>query len=160
MSYPLGIRPDAIDIVAPLIRGRYLTSVERVSVRSPQSYRRAVYRLARYFRREMDYDVVQYGFDGRESDPDHVAFLWVHPEAIGLGEGFRVPCVGATCFRLRDEGRAMQWVWMHPYFRRRGLLSEAWPEFVREFGDFAVEGPLSAAMKGFLVKCGHRGSVA
>ena len=159
MSHPLAIRSDLIDIVAPLIQGRCLTSVERVTIRSPQAHRRAVYRLARYFRLEMGYDAVQYGFDGREDDPDHVAFLWVHPEGVGRGSGFRVPCVGACCFRLRDEGWALQWIWLHPYVRRQGLVSGMWPQFVEEFGDFAVEGPVSVAMRAFLAKCGHGGPI-
>lgn len=158
MSAPLAIRPETVNIVAPLIRGTRLPPVLRVVVDSPRAHRLAVYRLADCCRREMDY-ALQYGYDGDEDDPDHVAFLWVHPEAAGLGWEFRVPCVGATCFRLRDEGWAMQWVWMHPFYRRQGLLSDAWSELVVEFGAFAVEGPVSAAMKGFLAKCGHGGPI-
>ena len=160
MSEGLAIRPEAVNIVAPLIRGSHLCAAERVTARSPRARRRAVYRLAEFCRREMGY-ALQYGFDGEEDDEDHVAFLWVHPEAVGMGREFRVPCVGACCFRLREEtGMALQWVWVHPYFRRRGLLTDAWPEFVREFGDFAVEGPLSDAMKGFLAKQAREGIVS
>ncbi|MBP3954840.1 hypothetical protein J8F10_06030 [Gemmata sp. G18] len=158
MSTPLAIRPDAVDIVAPLIRGAYLPSARRVTARSPRSHRRAVYRLAEYCRREMGY-ALQYGYDGEEDDPDHVAFLWPHPEAVGASGTFRVPCVGAACFRLRDHGWALQWVWMHPYFRRHGLLSGEWPALVWEFGAFAVEGPLSHAMTRFLAKSAHPGDV-
>jgi hypothetical protein len=158
VSEPLAIRPEAVNIVAPLIRGSHLRAVERVTVRSNRSRRRAVYRLADCCRREMGY-ALQYGYGGEEDDPDHVAFLWVHPECVGMSWEFRVPCVGACCFRLREEGLALQWVWLHPYFRRRGLLSGAWPGFVREFGDFAVEGPVSEAMQSFLAKRGHGGAI-
>ena len=158
MSDPLAIRPEAVNIVAPLIRGSRMPAVQRVTTDSPRAHRRAVYRLADCCRREMRYGL-QYGYDGDEDDPDHVAFLWVHPEAVGMSWAFRVPCVGATCFRLRDEGWALQWVWVHPFFRRRGLLSGAWPAFVREFGAFAVEGPLSAAMRGFVAKHAQGGGV-
>lgn len=161
MNFPLAIRPETINIVAPLIRGRHLPAVLRVTIRSPRAHRRAVYRLAAYFLQEMRFGVLQYGYDGDEDDPDHVAFLWVHPEVVGMSWEFRAPCVGAACFRQREEcGPALQWAWMHPYFRRQGLLSEAWPTFVREFGDFAVEGPVSTAMKAFLAQCGHRGPIA
>lgn len=152
MSPPLAIRREAVDIVSPLIRGRHLAPVERVTIRSPLARRRAVYRVAAHFQRELGFGLLQYGYGGREADPGHVAFLWVHPEAVGLPDAFRVPCVGATCFRLRDEGWAMQWAWVHPYFRRQGLLSDAWPDFVGEFGAFEVEGPHSVAMRGFLAK--------
>src|SRR4051794_30362203 len=113
MRHPLAIRPDTVNIVAPLIRSAASRVLVRVTTRSPLAHRRAVYRLARYFRRELGYDAVPYGFEGREDDPDHVAFLWLHPESFALGEEFRVPCVGATCFRFRDHGRALQWVWLH-----------------------------------------------
>jgi hypothetical protein len=159
MSHPLAIRPETVNIAAPLIRGSRLPPVLRVTTDSPRTHRRAVYRLADSFLREMQFGFLQYGYDGDEDDPDHVAFLWVHPETAGLTWEFRVPCVGACCFRLRDEGRALQWIWIHPFFRRKGLVSGMWPRFVREFADFAVEGPLSDAMKGFLAKCGHGGPV-
>jgi hypothetical protein len=55
----------------------------RVTIRSPKRLRKAVYLCAAYFRREFHYDFVQYGFDGDEDDPDHVAFLWV-PSGTGL----------------------------------------------------------------------------
>ncbi len=152
MSLPLAIRPETVDIVSPLIRGRNLPPCLRVDIHSPLMQRRAVYRLAAFCQRELEFGSIQYGYDGREADPSHVAYLWVHPEAVFMPGVFRVPCVGATCFRLRDEGWAMQWVWLHPYYRRQGLLSHSWPEFVQEFGTFAVEGPHSVAMKGFLTK--------
>ncbi len=158
MRYPLAIGPEAINIVPPLIGGSHFPPVQRVTTESPRTHRRAVYQLAECCRREMRF-ALQYGFDGEEDDEDHVAFLWIHPEAVGLSWEFRVPCVGATCFRLRDEGWAMQWVWLHPYFRRQGFLSDAWPEFVSEFGAFAVEGPVSEAMRGFLAKHRHEGTV-
>lgn len=158
MSDPLAIRPEAVNIIAPLIRGSHLPPVQRVTIDSPLRHRRAVYRLADCRRRELGC-ALQYGFDGDEDDPDHVAFLWVHPEGVGRSWEFRVPCVGAACFRLRDEAWALQWVWLHPYFRRQELLSDAWPAFVREFGAFAVEGPLSDAMRAFLTKHAHHGAV-
>src|SRR5262249_29710064 len=80
-EFPLAIRPNPVTLRPPFIRGRCLSSVNRITTRSPLTHRRAVYRLARYFQREMRYDIVQYGYDGEEDDPDHVAFLWVHPEA-------------------------------------------------------------------------------
>lgn len=160
MSDSLAIRPEAVNIISPLIRGRLLDPVVRVTVQSPRTHRRAVYHLASYFLREMQYGFLQYGYDGDEDDPDHVAFLWVHPEATGMSWEFRVPCVGACCFRLREEyGTAMQWAWMHPFFRRQGLLANAWPQFVEEFGDFAVEAPVSDPMKAFLAKHKHGGAV-
>jgi hypothetical protein len=110
-----------------------------------------VWRCAQQFRREFDYDFVQYGYRGRDDDLDHVAFVWPHPGTCP------VLVVGACCFRWREwtnapHGWALQWAWLHPDFRRRGLLSAAWPAFRTEFGDFHVERPLSEAMQAFLLK--------
>lgn len=55
----------------------------------------------------------------------------------------------------------MQWVWIHPYYRREGLLSAAWPMFKERFGCFLVERPFSAAMLGFFASQGLKdGEVA
>ncbi len=46
----------------------------------------------------------------------------------------------------------MQWVWLHPYMRRKGCLTRAWPIFAERFGQFDCEPPLSDAMQTFLEK--------
>lgn len=151
-----GIIQEAISIVAPCVPGgvypRGHGGTYRVTVSSPSSHRRAVWKNARFFRREMGYDFTQYEYEGRETDATHVAFLWPHREAIGFDKSWNVPCVGACCFRVRESGWGLQWVYFHPFYRRRGLLSESWPGFVREFGAFDVERPISEHMKRFLAK--------
>ncbi|MCC3407861.1 MAG: hypothetical protein JGK17_20160 [Microcoleus sp. PH2017_10_PVI_O_A] len=146
------IEPKTIDIVCPLISGNYLDNPIKVTTKSPKTYRKAVYLIAQFFRREFGYDFTQYGYEGEETDPNSVAFLWIHPEAEGYSKEFKVPCIGACCFRLRPSGYGLQWIWLHPYLRRQGLLSDTWPEFINEFGKFSVEHPLSDAMKAFLNK--------
>jgi hypothetical protein len=155
---PLAINPDSVNIVSPLIAPNKIESNPiRITHVSPMQYRKAVYRIACFFRREFEYDFVQYGDEGKEDDPKHVAFLWIHPEAEGCSRGFRIPCIGATCFRYRDRPDqparyTMQWVWFHPYWRCKGLLSKSWPDFKQEFGDFICELPISEAMTKFLEK--------
>ena len=126
----------------------------RVDCDSPLQHRKAVRKMAEFFHRESCYDFVMYGRGGKDTDPKHVAFLFLPHEAGGVTD-LRIPCVGGTCFRWREwtdspPGYAMQWVWMHPFYRRKKLLSRAWPEFRKQFGDFHVEPPLSDAMKAFL----------
>jgi hypothetical protein len=127
--------------------------LQPVDIGSPLRVRRAVYQLAQFFRREFEYDFVQYGYEGREEDESHRAFLWCsHREVDNCA-------VGACCFRVRDwmqevgwKGWAMQWIWMHPYHRRQGLLTKSWPLFTKLFGKFDVEPPVSHAMEAFLQK--------
>jgi hypothetical protein len=88
-------------------------------------------------------------FDRYEVDSDYLAYLWGEP-----AEG-RVAVYGACCFRNRNYEKgaqyAMQWIWIHPYARRKGHLAGAWPYFRTRFGAFLVEPPLSDGMKRFLV---------
>jgi hypothetical protein len=105
-----------------------------------------------------------YGFDGKDDPGKHTAFMFIHPEATEL-EDFRVPVIGAACFRWReyldhDHCWIMNWVWLHPYFRRQGILQYHWDYFLKKFGDFHFEYPVSNAMKNFLIKnnCVHRAS--
>jgi len=39
---------------------------------------------------------------------------------------------------------------MHPFYRKRGLLTRAWPRFREYFGNFHLEPPISDAMESFL----------
>lgn len=160
MKRLLGFSPEATDLKMPLVRGGDGRLI-RVTINSPIRYRRAVYKIATFFKRELDYDFIQYGYNGHEDDENHVAFLWTHPNAFDYDD-FLIPCIGATCFRWREYTDhsplwVMQWVWFHPYFRNshymgEGLLKAAWGDFKKEFPDFIPEPPLSNAMVGFLKK--------
>jgi len=160
MLKPLAMTRGVLDIKAPLITSKEkITNPRRVDTRSPKPHRKAVFQMALYFKREFKYDSLQYGYDGNETDELHVAYLWIHPDFINFSDEFRVPCIGATCFRWRKwkdtpPGWAMQWIWLHPYFRRKGLLKASWPKFKEEFPDFICESPLSESMISFLKKMG------
>lgn len=55
----------------------------------------------------------------------------------------RAPGVPAAAWML-------DWVWLHPFFRRRGLLAKAWPLFEAKYGKFLILAPLSPAMQAFV----------
>jgi hypothetical protein len=63
------IEPEATDIICPLISGNHLFNPIKVTAKSPKTYRKAVYRIAQFFRREFKYDFVQYGYEGEEDRP-------------------------------------------------------------------------------------------
>lgn len=119
--------------------------------------RKAVERVAVYFRREFEYDFVQ--FSALEKDDDYRAYLWT-PGSLRRYLGEEAVVVGACCFRWRQwenapHGWALQWVWFHPYARRQGYLSDAWANFRSLYGQFFIEPPLSQAMEAFLLKHGQ-----
>lgn len=151
MRPELATRGERFDMKMPVIVWPGYSDILKVDAFSPRSHRRAVWRFATYFQREFHYDFVQYGFEGHDDDYDHTAYLFAPGECV---YGWRVHCIGATCFRRRKNGDAMQWIWLHPYFRRQGILTGAWGGFVAQHGSFDVEGPFSDAMAAFLRKRG------
>jgi len=123
-----------------------------VTQRSPLPLRRAAQQMAHYFQRELQYDFLLYVAVEKERDEKTVAFLWTddYPDDKGSLE-----VLGACCFRwrrYRDSGDryALQWTWIHPYMRRKGRLTKAWPYFEKRFGEFIMESPLSRSMRIFL----------
>lgn len=125
-----------------------------VTHRSPKSVRKAVEVIATYFRREFNYDFVQYSAEHCQEST--LAYLWT---ANGwLGEGNVV--IGACAFYWEEWTNVqpcwcLGWVWFHPYERRSGNLTKAWPFFRARFGEFWVSQPLSGAMEAFLTKQGQ-----
>jgi hypothetical protein len=125
----------------------YGQSLVKVSAFSPLQLRREVEKFGYYFRREFDYAIQ---FEASEMGPysayifsSHEGFLWV----------------GACCFRkciFPDldgmELDSLQWAWLHPYFRNRGILRSHWTALKAEHGDFFLEHPLSPAMRSFFLK--------
>src|SRR5262249_17652815 len=142
------IRPECTDLVMPLVPGELLTGrPTRVTADAPKALYAAVNELGWRFQCELGY--VNPWHPGavrrrRRTDrppvgPGHVAFLWPHPEAQVGSSLYREPVIGACCFKWggwSDEPpvRCLDWIWLHPYFRRRGLLRDAWPAFRAEFG--------------------------
>ncbi len=123
---------------------------ELVRSTSPKWKHFEMYERARAFRREEGYDFVQWDSHNGDDDPNVHGFLMCD------GEG-RI--LGAISFRWRkpeDEPAfwGLQWVWIAPKMRRRGILSSRWDVFRDRFGDFVVESPVSETMQAFLAKHG------
>ncbi len=136
-----------------------------VTSKSCRAYKRAVERMASFFQRELNYDFPQYAateYSRSYRYRKHVAtdselrgFFWFENN-----DGNRIenewPTLGGACFRLREfsDGTRwlLDWVWIHPYARRRHLLTQAWPFFRSMFGDFDCSPPLTSAMASFLEK--------
>ena len=148
------------DIRIPRVNGRRCEESHGMCVVTPASsktYRVAVESLARCCAVETDNVVDELFYAGQREYHSEVAYrahCWrVHLRDTVQREGL----IGCACFRNRaDIGWALAWVWLHPFARRKGLLQDAWPAFVAEYGDFAVEPPLSQPMVQFMEKVGYR----
>lgn len=124
---------------------------------SPLEIRTALEQFARYFKAEFHYDDVQYYAD--EHDEDCIGFLFTESALdIVTNEHTQMPtrCSGGCCFRkvrFKDGDRwVLYWVWLHPFFRNRGILTRHWRRFREQFGDVIVEMPISSSMQSFLDK--------
>ena len=65
--------------------------------------------------------------------------------------------VGAAGFIQDSAGESqLEYCWIHPFFRNKGLLRSAWYEFKYKFGDFIVSQPRTKAMDAFLENVGYK----
>jgi len=103
----------------------------------------ALEKIARFFRREFRYDLTQYRAGDPLNSPETTqGFVWRDIASDGRDVAW-----AGCCFRKRDHGWALQWIWMHPYERHKGHFLKALPYFVKLFGNFDVEGPYSHSMR-------------
>jgi len=128
-----------------------------VDIWSSSKLKKFVYRIAVYFRREFDYSFVQYSEE--EDDLTHRAFLFLSKANDKYYDKNIYRILGGGCFRHRKpqdrpEYYALQWIWIHPYMRRKGILTKVFDEFMNKFGQFRVESPYSVEIKSFLEKGG------
>lgn len=128
-----------------------------VSVTSPFEIRKALEQFARYFKLEFHYDDIQYYAD--EHDEECIGFLFTESALDIITEDHKqmpTRCSGGCCFRREqfEDGCkwVLFWVWIHPFFRNRGILTKHWKKFLEQFGEFIIEQPLSDAMRSFLEK--------
>jgi hypothetical protein len=124
--------------------------IDRIDHNSLKSARLAVEVIAKYFRREFEYDFPQYEANEITNIRDRIYLMTLNRYSYWLG-------VGAVCFRWRQwtnapHGLALAWLWINPFLRRKGILSVYWDAFRKLHGDFLMEPPLSPAMKAFVGK--------
>jgi hypothetical protein len=110
-----------------------------------------VYERARALRREEGYDFTQW-LEDQAPNPNCQAWLFVEPDCRPIG---------VAGFEWMDwnnirHGWHLNFVWIAPPYRRKGILSERWPKLVQKYGWFTIEEHLSPAMKAFLFKVHHR----
>ena len=131
--------------------------------RSPRPWRHAAEMLARYFRREFHFDFRPYtANESQPADPtiarDRI-LLFSTPDMVSAV--LNAHCFyGAVGVRWVDEPPAtpcwsLEWAWFHPYERRQGHLTNAWPFILKMFPNPALAEPLSNAMNAFLRKVGY-----
>ena len=130
---------------------------------SPSSYKKAVETIGVYFTKELRYDSrpftaaeysphLYHDPSERTTDENTQSFLWYNPHD---GHPGHWETFGACTFRLKGSRWLLQWIWMHPYERRKGHLSIVWPFFRSMFGVFVPQSPRSPGMDSFMRKVGY-----
>jgi hypothetical protein len=127
----------------------------RVIAESPFWLQQELYERARLFQREFQYDFPQWSPHGDEPFDANGFLFDDDTETFGRGA-----IAGGCVFRWRDFGDAsprwtLDWIWITPALRRKGVLSRRWGWFVSKFGTFHIMGPVSDAMTAFAKKNGH-----
>lgn len=132
--------------------GRY-----EVNEFSPMKLKDALERFARYFKAEFRYDNVQY--KAEEHNNGCIGFLFTESAMDIVTDdhaGMPTRCSGGCCFRKEKfadgDKWVLYWIWLHPYFRNKEILSKHWGYFQEQYGDFMVWPPISRAMQSFIDK--------
>lgn len=141
-----------------------------VGPQSPLSWLKAVEEMAYYFKRELKFEFPTFTADERfkpELQRDRV-LVFNRTEILDHKPTPKNPkdfvntytFFGAIGVRWRQwendsASWSLPWVWLHPYERRQGHLTKAWPFLLKMFPNLSVEPPFSPAMAGFLNKVGY-----
>lgn len=138
-----------------------------IGPKSPLSWRKAVDEIGCYFKRELRFE--QFPYSIREDFETHMdrVLVFHSPKIVDRDPTPRNPkdhttyhvFWGAVCIRRRigekSANWAIAWAWLHPYERRRGHLTNAWPLILKMFPNPELEPPVSPAMEAFHKKVNH-----
>ncbi|MEU9705086.1 hypothetical protein [Streptomyces sp. NPDC047981] len=108
-----------------------------VTDESPRALRDVAEEFAMYFKRETPFD--GYPYSARPGDntfPMSVVLIpyrnWVNsPHCPVVGAVGVIPAGNGFWRAESDHLAAVTWVWLHPHFRGKGLMTAAW-KFIRE----------------------------
>jgi hypothetical protein len=137
--------PLAFDDIKVFPQKSYHNGIYRIS-RRERSLMEIASEFARYFQREHHYTFPP--FD-TTSDLDGRAVYLIGSGGAWLGACGFSP-VGARSKDVPPANWMLDWAWLHPFYRQKRLLSNAWPEFEAAHGEFLILEPLSLAMQAFI----------
>lgn len=86
---------------------------------------------------------------------EFVGYSFLRDYYVESSETLKQWLVGCVGFSHNETETTLEFCWIHPFWRGRGLLKEAWPSFSKRFGAFDVSQPRSNAMQGFLSSIGQ-----
>jgi hypothetical protein len=118
---------------------------------SPKRLHKLVYERARALQRDEEYDIPQWGKDraprGR-GERIHAILLIEESTPVGA-VGFEY-----VTWTNTPPGWHLNFAWIAPPWRRKGVMSRRWPQWLAIYGEFTLEQPFSEALANFLAKHG------
>jgi len=129
---------------------------EWITAASPRWQRIAVEQLTRYLSLETMYR--QDCKENVETWQENKTAVYSITKYITCKDGReRNALIGIITFHKFNNIPVLYHSYLHPFFRRRGLMSKAWDAVKLKFPQFEVEPPLSPAMERFMSKvdCSH-----
>lgn len=128
-----------------------------VSSKSGIALHEEVYKIAKYFKQELDYDTVPYSSLGiLPNKNEAILFTCLAYDCI-VEQRTPRRIYGACCFSKLNFTTfkscwELEWIWIHPFFRNRGNLKNNWVHLENKFGNFNIKSPVSNDMNAFLNK--------
>lgn len=119
---------------------------------SNKNQKQALELIAYYFKREFNYDNLQYCAKDLNDDCVGILFVERATDLVKHDEHYPNRVIGGACFRKENDNYFLDWIWLHPFARNRKKLSGYWPGFKSKFRNFEVTPPLSAHMSAFIEK--------
>jgi hypothetical protein len=113
----------------------------------------AVELIGLMFQRQFHYDFRPYSAESHGDNPKQDVWLFVV-------EGFHTDLLVGACefergvfINVPPDISILQWIWLHPGYREKGVLTDAWPFFIERYGPIGVTHPISTSMDHFLRGC-------
>ena len=113
---------------------------------------REVYERAYRFKLEFQYDFIQW--NGTQTKKNTCSESHGYLFADDTGQNPPGTPIGACGFWKEPYGWQLMWIWICPKMRRSGISKRRWQRLMERYGDFAIEAPLSNAMRDFILRHG------
>lgn len=100
-----------------------------------------------------DFDIAEDCWDSAKKKGDIYAFVDRHrsPDCYDIIYG-GCHFVFGNWDDEKKSRYSLRWIWLHPSYRRKGILSKHWNFLKEKYDDFHMQPPVSDAMKSFLLK--------
>jgi hypothetical protein len=151
---------------------KYYSNIGRIEVECDtynvhgEDYFKETYQMANYLDREFYYKGTPFDISGHMIDNSYKAFLFTDTDYdhistkednVKYDKAPYSQCVYGACHFSKlnitnGDYWNLNWIWIHPFFRHRGMIKDHWKYFEEKFGNFYVAKPASPEMKNFLNK--------